>query len=233
MADPVFCMACGEVNEQVTRRIAELNETVTNQALELSRRQGRLSAMTKARKDSIAPELYENALEVCYCWRDWLAPRAREFEGPRLDRVVARLKAGYDVDTLKRSLWGFWCRPNMRDCKRVRANAGGVRRTELELLMRDEKHVQEGLTIADEEQGYDQVLLNDGASAYVATLCDCKHARGSHALYRLHGHEACMERDCDCAQFNDDDFVMQTYQRRHPSSPRRREQEASTQGVLL
>jgi hypothetical protein len=111
-------------------------------------------------------------------------------------------------------VWGYGCRPNVKDGKRVRDGEGGTRYVDLSLLMRDAQHVDRGLEIAGEEDRFDQSYLADGSSRYVASLCDCGHARGSHALPRMHGHEACLEEGCECREFDDVYWLMEDYRRR-------------------
>ena len=203
MAEPVFCSACGTVHEPATRRIEELMAANAQLAIEMTNKQKRVNALRKAQADE-DPVIYEQAMDVARYWKETCAPNARSLNGPRLQKVIERLREDdIDVADLKKACWGYHCRPNIKDRKRVRTHEGGKRYTDLELICRDAKHVEDGIAIAEEELRLDQGLLNDGASKYVATRCDCGHARGSHALFVLHGHVACLEKDCGCREFDD------------------------------
>src|SRR4051794_28322403 len=179
--EQVFCMACGAVNEPATSRMAELMTTVTQLGIEVSKKAGQIKRMRSEQNNEHPPE-YDAAMKVAVYWKELLAPKTRELNGPRLKCTIDRLQHGYEVPELQRSVWGYGCRPNIVKGKRVRRGEGGTRYVDLALLMRDAQHVERGLEIADEEDRFDQSYLADGASRYVASLCDCGHARASHAL---------------------------------------------------
>jgi len=205
MTKPVFCEACGTVNETATEQVATLQEAVTNLGLEVSRKQSRVNALRREQAEARPPE-YDQAIEVAEFWRENLSPRARELNGPRLEKVIARLRAGYTVEELKHSLWGYRCRPNLKEGRRVRE--GGKRYVDLELLMRDEKHVQIGIEIAEQESRFDQNVLDSSGSRHAAVLCDCGHARWAHGLLWLQQHEACYEEGCLCTGYDTFDSLL-------------------------
>jgi hypothetical protein len=194
------CPACGVVNDRANTVIAELRETVTQLGIEVASKRKAIKALRSDQSGEHPPE-YDEAMEVAEYWRDRCSPRARELNGTRLRNTVARLRAGYDVDTLKQAIDGYAARPNVKDGKRVRE--GGRRFCDLELIMRDEKHVQSGVEIAIEEMRSDQGVLAGAGSRWVAEMCGCGHPRISHQLARLVGHDACAERDCTCGGFDD------------------------------
>lgn len=194
------CQACGVIDERANTVIAELRETVTQLGIEVASKRKAIKALRADQSGEHPPE-YDDAMEVAEYWRDHCSPRARELNGTRLRNTVARLRAGYDVDTLKQAIDGYAARPNVRDGVRVRH--GGRRYCDLELIMRDEKHVQSGVEIAVEEMRSDQGVLAGAGSSWVAELCGCGHPRVSHQLFRLVGHDACAEQDCTCAGFDD------------------------------
>jgi hypothetical protein len=68
--------------------------------------------------------------------------------------------------------------------------------------MRDPSKVDQGIAIADEEIRYEQGAMNEGATRYTASRCECGHARGDHGLFRMNGHEACYAEACSCREFD-------------------------------
>lgn len=203
-SEQVFCTACGTINETATAHMAEMAGSIANLGIELNRKQGQINRLRKQQKEERPPE-YDDAMEVAVYWRDEVRPTAIELNGPRLQNTIDRLKHGYSKEDLKLACWGYRCRPNIKDGKRVRRNQGGRRYDDLELICRDAKHVEDGMDIAMEERLHDQGLLDDHASRYVADLCDCGHPRADHALFRFHGHEGCLRQDehCSCEAFDD------------------------------
>jgi hypothetical protein len=106
MADPVFCPACGTIHETATLRLEELQGTVAALGIEVARKQGTISRLRKQQANEHPPE-YDDALEVAEYWREMLFPTARELNGPRLQNTIARLKAGYSPEDLRKSIWGL------------------------------------------------------------------------------------------------------------------------------
>jgi len=202
--ETVFCSACGTVNTTATNQMAELQTTVAQLGIEVAKKSGQIKRMRKVQSDDHPPE-YEDAMEVAHYWKANVRPTAVELNGPRLLNTIERLKHGYTKHDLMLACWGYRCRPNIKDGKRVRRNDGGRRFDDLELICRDAKHVEDGMEIADAERLHDQVSLDEGASPYVAEMCDCGHPRADHALFRRHGHEGCLRTDehCDCEEFDD------------------------------
>lgn len=230
---PVTCQACGVVDDAATEAVLELQSTILTLGKEVARKQAQIGRLRSVQAAEHPPE-YEDAMEVAHYWRERCAPRAKELNGIRLRNTIARLQAGYDKDSLRQSIDGYAARPNIKDGKRVRE--GGKRFCDLELIMRDEQHVVAGIDIAIEEMRFDQGALNGGGSHHVAALCGCGHARVSHQLYRLMGHDACAEKDCMCQGFDDipvaaDQWLhRQGYYERQRSATRT---EASAQARLL
>jgi hypothetical protein len=181
--------------------VLELQATILALGKEVARKQSMIARLRAGQAEEHPPQ-YEDAMEVARYWKETLCPGAKELNGQRLRNTIHRLQAGYEVDQLKQALDGYYARPNVKDGKRVRSSEGGTRRTDLELLMRDEKHVMDGIAIAVEEMAHDQGVLNGGGSRYVALLCGCGHPLVSHQLYYLTGGTACAEKDCTCLEFD-------------------------------
>jgi hypothetical protein len=201
MAETLFCTECGSVLEHLQHRFDELTETIKSQAIDIARRQSTINSLRRAQTEERPPE-YDEAMEVAEHWRTVLAPRARELNGTRVQAVIARIKHFSKTELIK-AIDGYAYRPNIRDGKRVRPDQGGKRWVELDLIMRDAKHVETGIEIYEAEMVHDASVLNAGGSDYVAQLCECGHSLVSHGLLHLQGHQACYERDCECRQFDD------------------------------
>src|SRR4051812_29376074 len=113
------CPACGVVNDRANTVIAELSETVTQLGIEVASKRKAIKALRSDQSGEHPPE-YDDAMGVAEYWLAHCPPRARELNGTRLRNTVARLRAGYDVDTLKQAIDGYAARPNVKDGKRVR-----------------------------------------------------------------------------------------------------------------
>lgn len=225
----VVCDACGVVHEEATEKIGILQEAVTNLGIEVSRKQARVNRLRNESMGQRPPE-YDDAMQVALYWKQNISPTARELNGPRMENTIARIRAGYSVEELKWAVWGYRCRPNVLDGKRVPARLGGRRYVDLELIMRDEKHVQIGMEIADAESRHDQGLLDDKASRHVAELCECNHARWSHGLLWLQGHESCYEDGCRCQGY--DSLHVEQEEPRSQIPRRRREPVVPVEGGI-
>lgn len=199
--EPVFCHHCGAVDEELNRRLNELEHAVMRLGLDLARKQGLIARLRKIQVEEHPPE-YEDAMEVAEHWRRSCRPGAKELGGKRLRNTIDRLRAGHPKEDLLQAIDGYAARPNMRDYTRCRASEGGVRRDDLELIMRDEQHIQAGIDIAVAEMVHDQRVLDGGGSRYVAALCGCGHPLVSHQLFWQTGATACAEKECACAAFD-------------------------------
>jgi hypothetical protein len=195
---------------ELTQRIEGLEEERRLLEADLRGKRSLISRLRNDRNEARPPE-YDDAMEIARYWKDILEPNARELNGPRLQNTIARLKH-YSPEELKKSVWGHYCRPNVKDGERMRHDEGGARYVDLELIMRDAKHVEKGIRIAEEEIRYDQALLNDGAHRSLASLCDCEHARADHALFYLHGHDHCLRNGCRCEGFDDIQWQMREWE---------------------
>jgi hypothetical protein len=107
----------------------------------------------KVQNDPRWPE----ALEVLEHWRDVLSPGAKEFLGDRGQNVVDRLKAGHDVETLKRVIDGYAYVPYVAHGRRQPHGTGPQRKIDASLLFMDEKHVQMGLSYWEHGQNLEAV----------------------------------------------------------------------------
>ncbi len=197
-----FCTACGVLLEAESEQITELEETIKNQAVQPSRKQGEISRLKGERAEAHPPE-YADALEIAMYWREKVAPLARELEGERLRLTIDRLRGGYSKEELRRAVFGYSCRPHREYGKRLRMTEGGKWDADLETIMKSAKTVDVGICIANEEMRHDQGILNGGGRRHFAELCDCGHPRVEHGLFRVSGHEACYDADCSCQAFDD------------------------------
>lgn len=202
MCEPIYCEACGVIQEQAMRLVAEQEETIVRQAKDRNRLQKLIDQLRK-KGDTSRPVEYEDAMEIAVYWKEKVAPLARELEGPRLDKTIARLKH-YSKEELLRAVFGYSCRPHRGDYgKRLRMSEGGKWDADLEKIMQSGKTVEAGIRIANEELRFDQGVLNQGGRRVFAELCDCGHPRVEHGMLWLQGHESCCDKDCGCRQFDD------------------------------
>lgn len=198
--EAVFCPQCGTMLDDIAARLAEAEQTVIGLSSELAKKVGQNKRMQGQRANGHPPE-YDDAMEVAEYWREMLAPRTKELQGPRLEKTIERLQGGYGKDDLKQAVYGYWCKPNVMDGKRVRR--GGKRHADLELIMRDAGRVDRGIEMAEAERHFSSEHLNEGGSATAARLCDCGHPRIDHGLFHMQGHEGCYAEACACKGFDD------------------------------
>jgi hypothetical protein len=108
MPSDAFCPSCGEI----LPILAERDEVIRDQAVQMSALRGTVRKLRNERDQH--PELDPHAgdaRKVFEYWRQTIAPLAREFGDDRFRAVVARLRAGHDVDSLKRAIDGARARP--------------------------------------------------------------------------------------------------------------------------
>jgi len=205
-----FCPECGSVLPEISQRIEGLEESLRLAERDLRGKRS-LVARLRGEQNAARPPEYEDAMEVARYWRDTIRPTAKELNGPRLINTIARLKH-YTAEDLKKSIWGYYCCPYVHEGERVPVGPEKARYDDLELIMRDAKHVEKGIEIAVREARYDTGLIKDGSSRAVASLCDCQHPRADHALERLHGHNWCLYPGCACNGFDDLDWQMREHE---------------------
>jgi hypothetical protein len=238
------CTACGEVTPEMRQRdklIAQLRETVAGLNAELTNKIVANRRLRGKQAEAAEDPLYEKALEVASYWKELLAPKTRELKGPRIEKTLARLRgdgtseSGYTVEELKRAVWGYYCRQFVVDGKRAHQGRKDQRYIDLELIMRDAKHVDAGITIADQDAASDVDMLRFGTSEPLAQLCDCGHPYASHLPLRLAIHagttgldrEPCLEDGCDCWTFDTVERQMEEWRRRQKAKLDREQRRAA------
>ena len=131
-------------------------EAVPLQALEgLEReRRGQRAKLSKYERET-AQELlqsphYPDACEVLRHWANVCAPKAKEVESKeRLAKVIARMNGGYTVEELVRAADGYGRRPYVMDGRRRSFGRPDQKYVDAELVFRDDRHVQAGLSLAE------------------------------------------------------------------------------------
>ena len=157
----IACPDCGSVIDHVVdplyQRIADLEDELAAKR----RRIGNLEGDRK-RKPQLDP-LYQKAMEVLEYWRERLAPRTKELNGVRLEKVLARLHGGYDVGELMLCVLGYASKPFVTRFGRSATGQPNERHVDAELIFRDAKHVDAGIAMAaavrDEARAVDLVKL--------------------------------------------------------------------------
>lgn len=97
------CPFCDDTNaqlEKLTLEVSDYERDLKGKRATIRRLEAELAQSRAQHKRK--PE----ADEVFAYWKETVAPKAREFSGDRLKNVLARLDAGYDVETLKRAVDG-------------------------------------------------------------------------------------------------------------------------------
>lgn len=230
------CHECGAHVPQ----IEQLQQLYLTKSRELVAVRNRLDRLQSG-QDGRDSELYEQALEVANYWKQLLAPRTRELKGPRVDNTYARLKGDgtgkpYSVDDLKQAVYGYYCCQYVVDAKRVSSGKPSERHVDLELLMRDPKHVDKGIALARENAGYDVELMHKGTSALQARLCDCGHPEVDHLRPDLAlelglidaqapgqasiPREPCAHKDCACYTFDTIHQHIEAYREEQAHAPK-------------
>ena len=107
-------------------------------------------------------EAYEQACDIAHYWQRVCEPNAREpLNVRRLEPTIARLNH-YTPEELRQAIDGYAARPYVVNGRRVAHGAPDQRYCDLDLIMRDAKHVDTGLRIAEREQQYREVLAEGG-----------------------------------------------------------------------
>src|SRR4029079_18820728 len=128
--DPIFCAACGTINEEATELLAEKEGNLQDleQDLRNARTKNSNAVAERNAKQKLSPFRPE-CVECFDYWRTEISPRAKEFCGDRFAHVEARLKAGHTVEEIKLAIDGAKARPYK----------GG--KTDLETICKSEKHL--------------------------------------------------------------------------------------------
>jgi hypothetical protein len=148
----VACPACGVVNEQASATVAGLRADIANLEVELRSKRARISALLGEQAAAIQDgDGHAEAMEILREWRRLCSPKARELGGPRLERVMARLAAGYTTADLLLAVRGYAARPFVVNGKRRAVGKPSQRYVDAELIFRDATRVDVGIQIATEE----------------------------------------------------------------------------------
>lgn len=145
-----MCTECGCVLDDVTALLAHwklqyelADQDVRGKRLQIHSLKAELDGQRKVSKH------HDAAQRVLYYWKEQCMPRAREpLSKERLKVVIDRLKAGWTEQELMAVVDGFACYPYTSIKGRQKEGTVKDRRLDAELLFRDEKHVLEGLTLA-------------------------------------------------------------------------------------
>lgn len=171
--DTVFCAACGAVHESATERIRRLEEERELAEKDLRGKRTRIKRLLadrdKALRDS---KHYDEAVEVALHWQATCAPGAREPTNmQRIEPTIARL-AHYTKTDLKRAIDGYAARPFIVNRRRVAHGSKDDWYADLELIMRDAKHVDAGLRMVEHEEQFEQVVAAPEAEPAQMPLAD-------------------------------------------------------------
>ena len=155
----------GEVDEEATARIAELRAELAEALEDLAgverELRGKRSTITRLRAEQGAAvrssPRYEPAMHVLQEWKRLCAPRAKELDG-RAELVIARLEGAYSEDDLKTAIAGYAAFPFVVEGRRSTRGQPAQRFVDAELIFRDARHVDAGLTLAHQAEGFASVL---------------------------------------------------------------------------
>jgi hypothetical protein len=109
---PIYCRACGTINEEATELLAEKEGALRD--LELDMRKARSRNSNAVAERNAQQKLSPFRDDCCECfdyWKQQISPNAREFNGDRFAHVEARLKARHTVEEIKLAIDGAKARP--------------------------------------------------------------------------------------------------------------------------
>lgn len=109
-----FCKSCGDAGgvAHLLHQIETLEEQLDQAWIEVRKKTSENSRLTGERNRQIELDPhYGDGLEVWKYWKEILSPNAREFSPERARHVIARLKAGWSVEMLKKCVDGAKARP--------------------------------------------------------------------------------------------------------------------------
>jgi hypothetical protein len=160
------CAECGAMNpaaEDAIRgrdeQIAILIEDVGNLERELRVKRAKIRQQKAEQDDRLRnSDVYADAMEVLERWRRDVYPAARELGGKRLENAIARLKGGYSKSELIRCVSGYALKPYIVNGVRSHAGTRDQWHADAELLLRDARHVDAGIRIADHADELRNVL---------------------------------------------------------------------------
>jgi hypothetical protein len=139
----------GEIDGNATEHLQELMDAAETDARTIQILTRQLAALRKQQsKDLTKHENYETAQRVLEHWKAACAPKTRELGGERLKKCLARLEA-YDEDQLIQSIDGYVRFPYIIDGKRTAFGAKDQRYVDCELILRDAKHVDAGISMSE------------------------------------------------------------------------------------
>lgn len=168
LAQGLVVCDCGAIHEEASREIHQLRGQVSELTDEVAENEHTIKRVNKEannyerkwrrlRKEADqqlkAHPLFMVSMEVLEYWRELCHPNARELEGERCRKVIARLEGKpkpYSKDELKRCVYGYSHFPFIVNGRRSPAGSPGQRYIDAELVFRDPKHVDQGLAMADE-----------------------------------------------------------------------------------
>jgi hypothetical protein len=172
-ARPAYVCECGQVNEKAHDRVTALQgqlvmltEDIANLERDLRSKRSHIKRL-QSKQDMMLREdpLHHPAMNVLNHWKATCSPKARELAGTRLERVLARLRAGYTEAELKRACDGYALQPYVVAGKRSHEGPKDAWHADAELIFRDAKHVDQGLRIADRADDLRQMFTATASTA--------------------------------------------------------------------
>ncbi len=212
---PLICTACGVVHENGTLKgleemLAQHDETVEALQANLVSNQRKIAALKSmlAEKRDSHPKR-EEVLHLFGRWNQLCRQnRCRECNGERFDKPAARLQAGTPAQEIEWAIQGYAARPYITGPgKRSAEGNRNQRFDELDLICRDEKHVEEGIALYLEAgMEEDQKMLDD---LRLKAACEAvrRHRKGEDPV----DHERLREGLEDIAQRYGPGWMMDRY----------------------
>jgi hypothetical protein len=182
------CSACGMDAQAMQVALARKNEMleiaredIVNLERELRSKRATIKKLKKDQNEALrADPLYPAAMSVLEHWKRTCSPSARELKGVRLENCLARLRPRCDalgdvdkaVDELKRSCDGYALKPFVVGGRRTHEGPKDDWRADAELIFRSDRHVQQGLRIADQADNLRAFQKSTNPSAARETVGD-------------------------------------------------------------
>lgn len=152
LPDRVVCQACGCLDEDLTSQLRRADDLIEALKDDNAAKVQLIKYLRKvADRDPRNSPHYEPAMRVLTYWQEQCCPNARELEGDRLTKVLARMNGrprGYSEQDLRTCVFGYAQYPYMVDGHRRRTGPRERRFVDAELIFRTPKHVEAGIELA-------------------------------------------------------------------------------------
>lgn len=144
------CTGCGVVNDAAEDTITALRNDIANLERELRGKRVAIQRQRVVQNAAIKNDpRYDDAMHVLGYWRETCFSGARELGGKRLENCMARLKGGYTVAELKRSIDGYSLKPYIsKGGGRSHEGHQDAWHADAELIFRNPGKVDAGIRIA-------------------------------------------------------------------------------------